>query len=46
LSYTKARLSAGLRMSWTPAAGFEPASLRWTVGRSTQLSYTGVVLRV
>lgn len=35
LSYLKARLAAGLRVSWTPEAGFEPASLQWTVGRST-----------
>ena len=35
LSYPKARLAAGLRMSWAPRAGFEPASLRWTGGCST-----------
>ena len=31
LSYTKARLPAGLCMSWAPKAGFEPASFGWTV---------------
>ena len=30
-------------MSWTPEAGLEPASRGYTVRRSTQLSYSGVV---
>ncbi len=42
-SYPKARLTAGLRVSWTPRAGLEPAPVRWTVACSTKLSYLGVV---
>ena len=29
-SYPKARLYGGLRVSWTPRAGLEPAPVRWT----------------
>lgn len=43
LSYPKARREAGLRMSWAPGAGLEPASMTMDSRRLYQLSYPGAV---
>jgi hypothetical protein len=43
LSYLKARLAAGLRVSWTPRAGLEPASVTMDSRLLYLLSYLGVV---
>lgn len=43
LSYLKARLAAGLRVSWTPRAGLEPASMTMDSRLLFLLSYLGVV---
>lgn len=44
LSYLKARREAGLRVSWTPRAGLEPASVTMDSRLLFLLSYLGVVL--
>jgi hypothetical protein len=43
LGYLKARLAAGLRVSWTPRAGLEPASVTMDSRLLYLLSYLGVV---
>jgi hypothetical protein len=43
LSYLKARLAAGLRVSWTPRAGLEPPSVTMDSRLLYLLSYLGVV---
>ena len=43
LSYLKARLAAGLRVSWAPRAGVEPASMTMDSRLLYLLSYLGAV---
>ena len=41
MSYPKARLTAGLRVSWTPRAGLEPASVTMDSRRMSEVESPG-----